>query len=230
MNAKLTLNVRGPSYLGQTNSISWLLMPWLLASPGHQQLWYWLYRICWSTSYLRKGVEYLCHISVEEWHKMWIYAYVLLKLQHIKGFDTNCFQVVDNGTIIVKEGGGIVYVELNSNLPPAHLCEASPGAGEECTIQIAAEVTSDDEYGCTGNFAGAIVPQVTSISPDSDIMSGFAIHIECWYHCEKRTTPCAQTYYYSTIYDNMRFILLRKLTYHLLNCLWNPVVVQLNLG
>ena len=33
----LTLNVRGPSYLGLTRSISWLLMPWLLTSPGHQQ-------------------------------------------------------------------------------------------------------------------------------------------------------------------------------------------------
>ena len=35
----LTLNVRGPSYLGSSRSISWLLMPWLLTSPGHQQLW-----------------------------------------------------------------------------------------------------------------------------------------------------------------------------------------------
>ena len=35
----LTLNVRGPSYLGLTRSISWLLMPWLLTSPGHQQPW-----------------------------------------------------------------------------------------------------------------------------------------------------------------------------------------------
>ena len=33
----LTLNVQGPSYLGLTRSIPWLLMPWLLASPGHQQ-------------------------------------------------------------------------------------------------------------------------------------------------------------------------------------------------
>ena len=33
----LTLNVRGPSYLGLARSISWLLMPWLLSSPGHQQ-------------------------------------------------------------------------------------------------------------------------------------------------------------------------------------------------
>ena len=40
----LTLNVRGPSYLGLTMSISYLLMSWLLASPGHQQPWYWLCR------------------------------------------------------------------------------------------------------------------------------------------------------------------------------------------
>ena len=33
----LALNVPGPSYLGLTRSISWLLMPWLLTSPGHQQ-------------------------------------------------------------------------------------------------------------------------------------------------------------------------------------------------
>ena len=33
----LTLNVRGPSYLGLTTTTSWLLMPWLLTSPGCQQ-------------------------------------------------------------------------------------------------------------------------------------------------------------------------------------------------
>ena len=72
----LTLNVWGPSYLGLTTSISWLLMPWLLTSPGHQQPWYWLYRICRFFSYLRKCFKYLCQISVEEWHKMQIYVYV----------------------------------------------------------------------------------------------------------------------------------------------------------
>ena len=29
------------TYLYSTESISWLLMSWLLASPGHQQPWYW---------------------------------------------------------------------------------------------------------------------------------------------------------------------------------------------
>ena len=58
----LTLNVRGPSYLGLTRSISWLLMPWLLTSPGHQQPWYWLCRLWRAWSYLRKDFKYLCHI------------------------------------------------------------------------------------------------------------------------------------------------------------------------
>ena len=59
------LNVGGPSYLGLTRPIWWLLMNWLLASPGHQQPWYWLCRM----SYLRMDFNYLCHISVKEWHK-----------------------------------------------------------------------------------------------------------------------------------------------------------------
>ena len=66
----LTLKVRGPSYLGLTSPISWLLMPWLLASPGHQQPWYWLCRIGKFLSYSRGNFNYLCLISVEEWHKM----------------------------------------------------------------------------------------------------------------------------------------------------------------
>ena len=62
----LTLNVRGLSYLGLFRSISWLLMPWLLTSPGHQQPWYWLCRISRSLYCLRKDFKYLCHINVEE--------------------------------------------------------------------------------------------------------------------------------------------------------------------
>ena len=72
-----TLNVRGQSHLGLTRSISWLLMPWLLTSPGHQQPWHWLHRICRCLSYLRKDFKYLCQINVEEWQKMQIYVYVL---------------------------------------------------------------------------------------------------------------------------------------------------------
>ena len=74
-----TLNVRGRSYLGLTRSISWLLMPWLLTSPGHQQPWYWLYRICRSFSYLSEDFKYLCHINEEKWHKTKIYVISPLK-------------------------------------------------------------------------------------------------------------------------------------------------------
>ena len=66
----LTLNVRGPSYVDLTRSISWLLKPWLLRSPGHQQPWYWLCRIGRFLSYLRKDFNYLHRINVEKWHKM----------------------------------------------------------------------------------------------------------------------------------------------------------------
>ena len=59
----LTLNVRGPSSLGLTRSIPWLLMPWLLTSPGQQQPWYWLCRICRSWSYVRKDLS-TCVISM----------------------------------------------------------------------------------------------------------------------------------------------------------------------
>ena len=64
---RLTLNVPGLSYLGLTRSISWLLMPWLLTLAEHQQPRYWLFR---SLSYLRNDFKYLCHINVEEWHKI----------------------------------------------------------------------------------------------------------------------------------------------------------------
>ena len=46
----LTLPVLKPGYSAIIRSISWLLMPWLLASPGHQQPWYWICRITMSLS------------------------------------------------------------------------------------------------------------------------------------------------------------------------------------
>ena len=60
--------MRGLSYVILTRSISWLLMPWLLSSPGHQQPCYWLCRIGRSLSFWRKDFNYLCHVNVEEWY------------------------------------------------------------------------------------------------------------------------------------------------------------------
>ena len=64
---KLTLNVRGPSYLGLTVSkkITSCRCPGdaILASPGHQQPWYWLCRMGKYLSYLRKDFN-ACVISM----------------------------------------------------------------------------------------------------------------------------------------------------------------------
>ena len=66
----LYINGRGSSYLGLTRSVSWLLMTWLLVSPGHQQPWHWLCSIGRFLSCLREYFNFLCHIIVEEWHIM----------------------------------------------------------------------------------------------------------------------------------------------------------------
>ena len=42
----LTLVVLRLEHSGRTGSIPWLLMAWLLVSPGHQQSWYWLIDQC----------------------------------------------------------------------------------------------------------------------------------------------------------------------------------------
>ena len=45
-----------------SRSISLLLMPWLLALPGHYQPWYWPCRIARSVPYSRKDFNHLCHV------------------------------------------------------------------------------------------------------------------------------------------------------------------------
>ena len=42
----------------------WLLMPWHLASPGHQQPWYWLCRIKGSSSSTTEDFNYLCRSNM----------------------------------------------------------------------------------------------------------------------------------------------------------------------
>ena len=45
-------------------------MPWLLASPGHLQPWYWLCRIYWSLSSVRNDFIYPSHHSIDKrWKK-----------------------------------------------------------------------------------------------------------------------------------------------------------------
>ena len=67
-------------------SISWLLIPWFLASPGHQHPWYWLCRIGKFVSYMRKDSKCLYLLTVEEWYKLKINVYFPSeKLKHAKG-------------------------------------------------------------------------------------------------------------------------------------------------
>ena len=128
----LTLNLQGPSYFGLTKSILWLLMPRLLTSPGHQQPWYWLYRIFWSFSYLRKCFKYLCQINMEEWHKMQIYVYVPSENFARKGLRYNHYLV--KGT-----KADLDNLPLYDSSSPAQLwhpdcCMSSllPSSGGEC--------------------------------------------------------------------------------------------------
>ena len=110
----LTLNVRGPSYLCFTRSISWLLMPWLLMSPGHQQQWYWLCRIGRSLSYLRKDFNYQCHINVEECIKCkYMYLFPLKNLEHNGLMQSNPMDVSSS----VPTMPHIMIISVNSLLP-----------------------------------------------------------------------------------------------------------------
>ena len=59
----LTCPVVRPEYSGRSRSMQWLLMPWLLPSPGHQQPWYWLCSINWSLLSRRKNVIYLYQLQ-----------------------------------------------------------------------------------------------------------------------------------------------------------------------
>ena len=49
----------------KARSISWLLMPWLLVSPGHQQPFYWWYRSNRSLSFMLRNANHLQHCSLE---------------------------------------------------------------------------------------------------------------------------------------------------------------------
>ena len=66
------------SLLG-TKSLPWLLTPWLLAEPGHQQSKYWQCDIdrllAWVASF-RRNLNSWCHLNIEKWEKLKLYFYV----------------------------------------------------------------------------------------------------------------------------------------------------------
>ena len=73
---ELNLLVLKPEYSQQTRSIPFLLMTWLLVSPGHQQIWFWLHKIHMYLSSMRKDLFSLYQLNVEEEKKLPIYFYV----------------------------------------------------------------------------------------------------------------------------------------------------------
>ena len=58
---------------------SWLLMPWLLVSPGHQQPWYWLCDVGRSLSYSRKDFNCLHRLILDGWSNHKCMSMFLLK-------------------------------------------------------------------------------------------------------------------------------------------------------
>ena len=68
-------------------------MPWLLTSPGHQQPWYWLCKICRSWSYLRMDFKYICVISM--WSNDIKCEYISLTNLACKGLSFNCCDLCD---------------------------------------------------------------------------------------------------------------------------------------
>ena len=66
----LTLLMPIPEDSGRTQPIPWLLMPWLLLSPGHQQPWHCTCRMDRSLSSIRNDFNYLHYPNVEKWYKI----------------------------------------------------------------------------------------------------------------------------------------------------------------
>ena len=62
-------------YSKRTKSIPWLLMPWLLALPGHEQPWLWNCKINRSLLTMSKYWNHLHRLTIQKWQKMQIYFY-----------------------------------------------------------------------------------------------------------------------------------------------------------
>ena len=129
---RLSLNVWAPSYLGLTRSISWLLMPWLLASPGHQRPWYRLFKI--GPCLLRGSFFTSSLISVWRINTICKYMFILLlriisaphakdeslfginALNYLKDYSISNYSKIANAQIVVTS-----YNENVSDAIPSHL-------------------------------------------------------------------------------------------------------------
>ena len=62
--------------------------------------------------------------------------------------------------ITVTEGEDGVDVSFTTNLPPGLLCHSTIPEDGTCHVTIVAEVQTEDEAICAGNFDGIVIPQV----------------------------------------------------------------------
>ena len=69
---KVATPVQVLEYAVQTRSISCLLMPCLLVSPGNQQSWYWLWTSGWFLSSILANLKNLHLLTVVKWHSSFL--------------------------------------------------------------------------------------------------------------------------------------------------------------
>ena len=81
----LAVLVLQSEYSGITWSIPWRVLSWLLASPGHQQLWYWLCRIR-GYSFPSGMISSTCGISEMVSRMIWNTTIFLCFIAFIIGF------------------------------------------------------------------------------------------------------------------------------------------------
>ena len=81
-----------PEYSVITKSVPQLLMPLLPVSQGHQQPWYWLCGIKWSSSSNSKDFNCLYPFCVDRWWKMLRYFDVSLTKFHTKSIRIELWQ------------------------------------------------------------------------------------------------------------------------------------------
>ena len=96
------LKVLKPEYVGINRSIPGSLMPWLLALPGHQQQWHWLYKINRSLFSTKNDFNYPCHL-IFGIRKFWKKFVCFLKDSAWQGSEkaSEIYQNFDNKTPLV---------------------------------------------------------------------------------------------------------------------------------
>ena len=141
MSIRQCLNIQGLGYSGLTKLISWLLLPWLLASSGHQHPWYWLCRTVKLLSYMRKDVNYLCHVSQDEWYELYMFLInssarkrfkILLKYKQSKTSFTTKYHVWYVVCIFSPVQNTPTFLSSTSRYWQSHYTHPVDGCHQQC--------------------------------------------------------------------------------------------------